>query len=583
MNISFRGRLFLATILLMVITDLAVGFYLERGLRTWIQANAVEDLYRNAKAARELLILAGEPFYLERMDELADRFGLAIERRITIIDPDGWVLGDSELTGTDLEWLENHSERPEVQAARLTQYGVAQRFSQTLKASMLYVATTYPHPKGQGVVRIQMSLAQVDEIIEQIRLFLLIAASLGLVVLVVISGVATYMLTRTLRSLALRVNRLTGIESSKSRDEISDLSGSFDRIADDLGVSLTSLARERDRFEAVLQGMVDAVFALDDRGCITLVNQAVLDLFEENKLFIGQRLTEVIGGPEIEQLVDETIRGGRATKQFDLTVDSIQRRLLIRLSALNDGGCVAVLHDISDIHRLEEMRREFVANVSHELRTPVSVILLNSETLMEEGGQSGRNLSLVEALHRHALRLSHTISELLDLSRLDSGAYIPNVQELYLEPEIAHQVESVLLATKTPRAIKLDVARDLKIQGDHHALSRILSNLLSNAVKYTPETARIVVRAYPLDNEMRIEVEDDGPGVVVQDQELIFRRFHRSKTGLARSEGGSGLGLSIVRSYLSIMKGRITFVPVQPHGALFQISLPFSPLHQTID
>ena len=578
MKISFRSRLFFATIFLLVVTDLAVGLHLENGLRTWIRENTQEELYLNAKAARELLILAGEPYHLQRMDELADRFGLAIEKRVTIIDPTGQVLGDSELDGRLLQNLENHGGRPEVKAAFSSQLGVAQRFSNTLKADMLYVATPFPHPDGVGVVRIQMSLAAVNEIIDKIRLFLLIAASWGLLVLVVISGVATHLLTRTLRSLAKRVNRLTGISSSGAKDEISDLSGSFDIIAKDLTDTLTSLSLERNRFETVLEGMVEAVFALDDQGRITLVNQAVFELLDEPHTLVGRKLTELIGGPEIADLVGTAIAGGQATRQFDLLTSPKPRRLLARISALKNGGCVAVFHDISDIHRLEEMRREFVANVSHELRTPVSVILANAETMLEEGAAAKEGQHpLMAALHRNAVRLTDTISELLDLSRLDAGAYIPDIQMIHLQSELSRHIEVVFTASRRKVPIEMEVPFDLQMAADRHALARIITNLLDNAVKYTKIDSKIVLRAARVAKTVQIEVEDNGPGIDPSHQESVFDRFHRVAGGRCRTEGGTGLGLAIARSYLEVMGGKIAFRPAQPSGAIFQINLPTFP------
>ncbi|MBF0195822.1 MAG: hypothetical protein HQL71_14785 [Magnetococcales bacterium] len=166
---SFRGRLFLATILLLIVTELAIGLHLENGLRTWINLNVEDDLYRNAKAIRELLVLTDKPYNTNNMDLLADNFGIAIERRVTIIDPHGRVLGDSELSGVSLLELENHGDRPEVQQAIKSQYGIARRFSSTLNVSMLYVAVTYQHQDGLGVIRVQTSLSNVEQIINKIQ------------------------------------------------------------------------------------------------------------------------------------------------------------------------------------------------------------------------------------------------------------------------------------------------------------------------------------------------------------------------------------------------------------------------------
>ncbi|MBF0359042.1 MAG: PAS domain-containing protein [Magnetococcales bacterium] len=579
MKISFRSRLFFAIIFLLLVAELTIGLNLESGLRTWINHNAENELYRNAKAARELIVLAEKPYTIKEMDNLADRFGHAIDLRVTIIDPRGVVLGDSELDIDTLEQLENHGNRPEVKEALINHRGTAHRFSTTLNASMLYVATTYPHPDGMGVVRIQMSLADVERIIKKIHLFLLVAALWGLGVVIVIAGVSTHLLTRTLRSLAKRVNSF-GNKGGPVTDEISGISGSFDQITQDLSNTLTSLSQEQNRFETVLEGMVEAVFALDSQGNITLVNQAAIELLEGSGTLLGQTFTQVIGGPEITELMEKAAAGGQGTRQFDLVNNPKKIRLLARVAALKNGGSVAVLHDISDIHRLEEVRREFVANVSHELRTPVSVIMANTETLLEEWEEDDHEPHpLMEALYRNASRLTDTISELLTLSRLDAGAYTSNIERLNLKSEVALQIEAAGLSNNRSQPIAMDVNSDLQINTDRHALKTILSNLLNNAIKYTNPDSKIIVRAKEVGDNIIIEVEDNGPGIAPQHQTLIFERFHRAVSSRSQTVGGTGLGLAIVSSYIEIMGGKISLIPAKPSGAIFQITLPTSTTH----
>jgi two-component system, OmpR family, phosphate regulon sensor histidine kinase PhoR len=223
------------------------------------------------------------------------------------------------------------------------------------------------------------------------------------------------------------------------------------------------------------------------------------------------------------------------------------------------------------------MRREFVANVSHELRTPISVILANAETLMDEGCDICDSHPLMEALHRHSIRLSVTIKELLDLSRLDAGAYIPDIQMIHLESELSNHIEVVCFSNEQTRTITTDIPFDLQMAADRHALTRIISNLLGNALKYTPPDSQIMVRAARMGELVQIEVEDNGPGIEPQEQELIFQRFHRVSQNHSRSKGGSGLGLAIVKSYLKEMGGQISCRSAHPHGAIFQITLPAIP------
>ncbi|MBF0368649.1 MAG: HAMP domain-containing protein [Magnetococcales bacterium] len=589
MNIGVRGKLFIVSVLLIFTADLATGFFLENVLRNWIEASIQDDLLRNARGAREMVLQGAVPETIESMDLLADRFGKAIENRVTIIAVDGQVLGDSQLEVERVRTIENHGNRPEVRQAMQESVGISRRFSTTLRAEMLYVAIPYQHDEGAGVVRVQVSLKKVDETINRLRLFLLVAGGLGLGIAILISWLASHLLTRTLRTLVENAQQMAaGVSGQlaagalgqrlevKTRDEFSGLAGSFNRLARELEAAVNNLAGERHRFEAVLEGMSEAVIALDREGRIILVNRAAHTLLSWKQAPIGQSLAQLPPITEVAELIQNSQPCQSASAQFNLP-GSVERRVLARVTGQKgEGGSVVVLHDITEIHRLEEMRREFVANVSHELRTPTAIILANSELLLD-GAMSDPKVgpSMLNAMKRHAQRLSALITRLLDLSRIDSGHYPLEIRAVDLVEKTAHCIDSMgrSLEEKEIR-ISVDTPPHAQVMADGGALIQIILNLLENGVKYTPPQGQIQIRCQASGGEVTLEVEDDGPGIAAHHRERLFERFYRADPGRSREMGGTGLGLAIVKSLVEAMNGTVGMRPADPQGSIFWVVLP---------
>ena len=584
MKVGVRGRLFLFSVLLITVVVLATGFYLEPVLGDWLEKRIEADLLRSARAARELLAMTPRIDNIPEMDRLADRFGQAVDKRVTLIAADGRVLGDSELTIERIHQIDNHGNRPEVVAARSRGYGLARRHSTTVGAEMLYVAIPFNHPQGQGVVRAEVSLESVQATTRRLRMFLVMAGLLALGVAVLIAGIAAHLLTRTLRSLAGHAGRLA--ESTlgtrlplKSGDEIGGLTDVLNRIAEDLAAAVASLHQERNRLEAVLEGMHDGVFALDDDRRIILVNRAALSLTGMVASPIGKPLTDLIPAPELKKILDATPEGDSVAVEFAMPGDAERWFMAQATRESGLGSWVVVLHDITDLHHLERMRQEFVANVSHELRTPVSVVLGYTETLL--GGalrDEATGREMLEALRKQAVRLSTVITDLLNLSRLDAGRLPLNPQPLTLGPLLREVTETLRPAmTKKRIRLSINITGRERLLADEKALTRVLLNLLDNAVKYVPEGGAITIACREAATRVHVEIQDNGPGIPPQHRERLFERFYRVDPGRSRKLGGTGLGLAIVKSLLESMDGQAGMRPVHPHGALFWITLPGCP------
>jgi two-component system, OmpR family, phosphate regulon sensor histidine kinase PhoR len=582
-NLGVRSKLFAISVALILGVGLSSGLYLEHELRRWLEQRVESELLRQARAAGEALASQRDPTSIT-MDDMADRLAAAFQGRVTVIAPDGRVLGDSDLGPAGLLTVDNHGRRPEVLAALAHGAGQSRRYSHTVDTDMLYVAVPYSSGQDRGVVRVARALAEVDQAVARLRALMLVAGLIGLVIAVLMSGLASHFMSRTLRELAASARTIssTGEESGaiqarvavRSSDEIGKLAGSLNRLASDIGATVTTLASERARFKAVLEGMSEGVIALDGDRRVRLMNSAALALLRLSGAPVGEPLIEHLRMPALCHLLEEPLEPGACELVLP---DPEARQVLVQVTPEHDGqGCIIVMHDVTALRRLETVRRDFVANVSHELRTPVSIIRANAETLLHGAASDpAHGPRLLEALHRNAERLSNIIADLLDLSRLEGG-------HRALERKAVAVADAALRALETveqnAREKGLEVVSvvdpGVRVHADENALEQILINYLDNAIKYTPAGGRVEVSARMAGDRVRVTVSDNGPGIPPHLHDRVFERFFRVDPGRSRDMGGTGLGLSIVRHLAEAMDGQAGMEPATPQGSRFWIDLP---------
>jgi len=580
MKLALRSKLFwfpVAAILFAIGTG---GLYLRHVLRHELESRIEAELLHLARSARELIIALRPAPTIAAVDPLADRLGRATSARVTIIAADGVVLGDSRLSPARVAALENHGSRPEVREALRHRRGSSHRFSTTLEKEMLYLALPFETPRSRGAVRVAMPLGQVEHAMSQLHWLLLVTALLALGLAVVISALFSRDVGRTLRRLVASVRRLSEQPGGAklpvpARDELGGLIGSVNLMASELEQMVTNLAAERDRFQAVLEGLGEGVLALDGDGRVTHVNSAALHMLELKEAPLGRTLHETVRAPALHELVDRAAPGQTETVELELPLDP-PRRLLGRVTRQRRGGIVIVFHDLTELRRLETVRKDFVANVSHELRTPVSVILANTETLLD-GALDDREQAaqFLVALRRNAERLSTLISDLLALSRIDAGKVPLELGPVSLAELVGRAVDACALAARQKElTLRSEVADPtLEVVADEQALQQVLYNLLDNAVKYTQPGGQIVVGVRTGGARVRLEVRDDGPGIEPRHLDRIFERFYRVDTGRSREMGGTGLGLAIVKNLIEAMGGEVGVAAATPRGSVFWIDL----------
>jgi two-component system phosphate regulon sensor histidine kinase PhoR len=581
LRLGIRSKLFLAVVTLVIAGLATSGFYLENKLRTNIEMLIETELGRHARTARELIQLAPEASFTESADRLADKLGNASSARVTVIANDGTVLGDSELSPAQIRRVENHRKRPEVLEAIAAGRGLSRRHSTTLGTDMIYLAVPYRRGDDRGVVRVAMPLTEVERAVAGLRLMLFVAAILGVGAAVFISGLASFFLSRTLLRV-VKSTRAMAEGRSKSRipaasqDELGMLAGSINRMAAEVERLVAALAKERDRFEAVLEGMEEGVLALDEGQRITHVNQSAIALLGLDESPVERTLIEVVRVPALHRLISRANQGEPGTLEFDLPGQGV-RHLTAHATPLRvSGGVALVIRDMTELLRLEAVRKDFVANVSHELRTPIAIIRANTETLQDAALKDPeRAREFLGALQRSADRLSNLIADLLDISRIDSGEYRLDPQDVSVEAVARQTVDAIeKMATEKNLAIESDVQSGLRAHADEKALSQVLFNLLDNAIKYTPAGGHVAVSARGSDGDVRIEVSDDGPGIEPKHRARVFERFYRVDTGRSREMGGTGLGLSIVKNLTEAMGGQVGLETASPRGSVFWLTLP---------
>lgn len=578
MKFGVRAKLLIVSVALILTAGIPAAAYLETQLRDWMESRIEGELQRHAATA-SVLLEASRP---EGVDGFADRLGQSMSARVTIIGASGIVLGDSEVSLPQLSDLENHGARPEVRQAIAESFGISRRFSTTLQTEMLYVAVPLGPSEPGGVVRVAMDLADVDAAANKLRTILLIGALVGFFTSLLMSALASHLLSRTLRKLVTNARAMAAGHRAQplavSGDELlGGIALSLNQMAGELESSVADLAAERDRIEAVLEGMSEAVVAVNARRRVILVNSAARNLFQHPEDPAGCSLSELVRVPALHELLEEG-HGDVGECEFDL-IGSQTRRVLANVTSQKaGGGAVIVLRDVTRIRHLETVRRDFVANVSHELRTPVSVIKATAETLVDGAmNDPVHGPRFMDAIHRNAERLARIISDLLSLASFESGQLEADVTTVRLSEAVDECLAALeKAALQKGSVIECDVPSELSARVDPAALEHVVLNLVENAVKYTPAGGRIRVVARQEGEWIRVEVEDDGPGIPAEHRDRIFERFYRVDAGRSRAVGGTGLGLSIVRHQVELMGGAVGVEVAEPNGARFWFTVPSS-------
>jgi two-component system phosphate regulon sensor histidine kinase PhoR len=583
--LGFRAKIFLASlgVAAAALGVFAVIVVYER--RQDERATIEMRLVSQAQLIAELLTRNTATGSDQDLDDEADRLSQLIGARVTLIAPDGKVLGDSDLDGQALADVENHAQRPEVQEARAHGVGIEARYSTTVRIEMLYAAVTARHPRVR-YVRVALPLTTVAEQIRRVGTQAVIAFALAIPFALALAWLASAVLSKRVRAIAAVAQRYKEGDLSRpiydyGPDELGDVARVLDGSVQELGRRLDELSRDRARLDAILSGMVEGVLVLDGHGRIQLANRAARAMLRMDDASIGRPYVEVIRHPEIAEQLGTALHGEDVdSRELALTRDP-GRTFVARAAPVargGGGGAVLVLHDITDLRRADQIRRDFVANVSHELRTPLTAIRGYIEALLDGETDSDDTKKFLEIIARHSARMERLVSDLLRLARLDARQEALDLapcdlQQLFntVVGDVAHAAEAKQQTVTTA----VDPAA-CRITADPAKLHDVLRNLVENAVHYSPDAATIRLEATHQNGAVRIIVSDSGPGIPPDDLSRVFERFYRVDKSRSRP-GGTGLGLAIVKHLVELHGGQASAENRPEGGARFVITLPDQP------
>ena len=582
-------QLYPSYLLIVVLSVVAVAWYAIRSQRQMYYQEVAADLRARAELVMPHIgsLLATDS--TESIDTLSKQLGGRSETRITVVLPSGQVVGD---TDEDPSLMENHRTRPEITSALSTGYGQAVRYSNTLQRNMMYVAVLSERDGNVlGVVRTAIPLTFVDEelSVTKIRIALsgVVIALLAAVVILFVSR----RISRPLEELRAGAERFASGDlrtrlTVDGSEEISTLAEAMNHMAAQLDHRINLISQQSKEQEAILSSMTEGVLAVDTDERVINFNRAAADMLDLHPQHArGMTVQEVVRNTHLQEIIAHTLRS-RESHQGEVIFPGLSERVMevsatiLRDTEGNDIGALMVLDDITRIRRLENLKKEFVANVSHELKTPITSIIGSVETLLDGAidnkSDAERFLTIVS---RQADRLYRIVEDLLSLSRLerDTDESVVPREMKSIQPVLDAAIQ-VCERKATDKSIDVTLECDPNLRAEVNAplLEQAVVNLLDNAITYSESGESVEISAAAQNDKLVIAVTDHGCGIEQKYLPRIFERFYRVDKARSRESGGTGLGLSIVKHIALVHGGEVRVESRVDVGSTFTIILPVS-------
>jgi two-component system phosphate regulon sensor histidine kinase PhoR len=566
--VSLSQRLLAGSFALIAVLLAAIVVIAGTRLNDRLASDTEDELRREAG-------LVGLAWSLHRgdPDNLADSAGQALQRRVTLIDPSGIVVGDSKFNGEALRGMQNHSTRPEIAAARMTGTGHSVRPSASAGDEEMYFAI----PHRLGFVRLSLGTARFHEIVAGAQRDVVVASIIGLFGAMLLAALFSIRVSRPIVELrdvtrAIAAGDLTRKPSLSAPGEVGDLAAAVSRMTDELSQRLKLMQAEDARLLAVIEALDEGIIAVDARGDVVRMNDAARRLFgsrgalpfPSSQLQLSASFREAI----------TSAQEGRSNEGLETAIG--ERIVTLTARPLPSGGVVLAVLDLTERRRLETVRRDFVANVSHELKTPLTVIAGFAETLRDPELAPADRARFIDLVAANTTRMQRIVDDLLDLSRYESSTWTPHPVDIDLHA-IVEDVFAAARSTTAKKNIDLlaEIDRDARtIHVDATALRQVLSNLIDNAVRYTAAGSITVRATRSAESGTTIAVADTGIGIAAEHLSRIFERFYRADPGRSRSDGGTGLGLAIVRHLVEAHGGRVSAESTPAVGSTVFVTFP---------
>ena len=580
-------RLFPSYLLITLISLLAVSWYASAAMRQFFLDQTATDLKARAALLEKQISGLLAPLDAERIDSICKEAGRLSATRITVILPDGKVIGDSRETPS---LMDNHANRPEISKALTGQAGQSLRFSNTLRQRMLYVAVPVKDQQGiVAVLRTSLPATAVETEIRSIRLKIALGGCVIALLAAGISWLVSRRISQPIEQMRISAEHFAAGDLSHRlpspvTEEMGGLADAMNQMAAQLNERIETISNQRNQLETVLASMLEGVIAVDTEDRIVSINRAAAQLFENEPAgCIDKSVQEVIRSPALQQFIGNAL-SNKSPSEEDITLFQNEERVIHVIgSPLLDAnqhqiGTLVVFHDVTQLRRLENMRRDFVANVSHEIKTPLTAIKGFVETLqqgdVEKAHEKERFLGIIQ---RHVDRLNAIVEDLLALSRIEQEHENKDIQ---FEPVKIADVFQAAVQLCSPKAgdknirIEVDCEKATTAVFDPTLIEQAVVNLLDNAIKYSEPENTVVVKSQQQNDHLVISVLDSGVGIAQKHLPRLFERFYRIDKARSRDQGGTGLGLAIVKHIAQAHGGHVSVESKLGEGSRFSIHLP---------
>ena len=580
-------QLYPTYLLITLLALLAVGWYTLNSLHKFYYDRTAIDLEVRARLVERLVADKFSGQNAKFLDSLSKEVGQSASMRVTLIQPSGTILGDSH---EDPARMDNHADRPEIKGALSGNKGMSVRFSHTLQEKMMYLAIPVRRDgKILGVVRMSLPITFIDNALKKIE----IQIGWGGLAVALIAAVISLWISRRI-SRPLEVMKRATEEFAKGGApgkvpvtgslEIAGLAEALNHMGGQLDFRIRRITEERNEREAVLFSMVEGVFAVDAAERFISMNQAAAKLLGVDAATCKRKtLQEVVRNNDLQQFVKKALTSLKMVETDFILRGADERNLQARGTVLKDAsdnkiGALVVLNDVTRLRRLENMRRDFVANVSHEIKTPITAISGFVDTLLKGAINHQKDaLRFLEIIGRQVDRLNAIIDDLLSLSKLeqDPDQFVLQMEEVHLKGILQAAIQACSnRAAKENTKIDLVCDENLKAKIHAHLLEQAVVNLVDNAVKYSGSEKRVEVRGEQQNDTIVIRVRDWGAGIGKDHLPRLFERFYRVDQARSRDLGGTGLGLAIVKHIAQVHKGFVEADSTLGKGSVFTIHLP---------
>lgn len=582
-------QLYPSYLIIILLSLLGVSWYTSGSVQRFFLDRTRADLEVQARLIEKTVQPFISPLAAERIDRICKEAAGMSVTRLTVVLPNGKVVGDSEKKPAAME---NHRDRPEIMQAFSGTVGYAIRYSDTLKQNMMYAAIPLLH-EGRviAVLRTSLPITAIDRELQTIRMKIVAGGVIIALLASIVSLLVSRRVTRPIEEMKSGVEQFAKGDlrhrlRSPDTLELATLAESMNEVAIQLENRIATVITQRNEYQSVLSSMVEGVIAVDMAEYILSMNQSaanILGITRDLEELKGCSIQELTRSRDLHQFVSDTIGDGKMVEGDIRLYDETERIVNTQSVPLRDSedariGTLLVLNDVTQLRQLENIRRDFVANVSHEIKTPLTAIKGFVETLQHGGVEDAKEAGrFLEIINKHVDRLNAIVEDLLSLARIEQKG---ETEEINRERKPLIDIIKTAVQVIQPKAdekhIDIEIFCDasLSVELDVTLFDQALVNLVDNAVKYSPEHALVRLDAETSGPNLVISVLDEGPGIPKKHLPRLFERFYRVDKARSRKMGGTGLGLAIVKHAIQAHGGQVSVDSAPGKGTRFEIRIP---------